>query len=353
VRSKPYPVGNTTWEPRVWLETGETISWPSPPFAAKPGAATYGTLLQWFPQYNEIYNQAVPTASAYDTYQEMLTGNTTQTTVPRPSTAGMGMPFNSMWSNGSEVILQDLDGWFGSGPVESKAVALDTAYGQIVTRPNVKARQVTIEGTVVSPDRAALRDMAFRIGGTLGSAPHAGVLNVQDPDWGLWRLPVVRVDKTDIRIEGDTQLTFRINLEGRMMGSQGRGVWLEGPDHHTSLTVSPYPLTYEGMVTGKPRLIMTGPLPAGAVIRFLGNGINPSYQMRFPKELLDGYTLDVNVAARDVRLNGGFNAAGTSAFEYVDWSNSTWPVLNVDAVTTITCQGIGAAVVQLFWTDLA
>jgi len=355
MRTPPTWAGDTTYQPRVELITGINASWPDPPHAGKAGAKTYTQLLQWFRVYNDIWNAAVPSASAYLTYAEVLSGSAAGNFTPKPSTGGTGFIGNSVWSNGAEIIVGEVGGWFGGAPVDTQAIPFETAYGQLATRPISHGRILNITGTVVAPDTASMRDMALLVGSVLSSPPHAGVLRVEDPDWGRWQIPVVRTDSVDISLDGGKQFTFQIALQGRMTGSQGRGVWLEGADHYTSIPSdgTPIPVVYTGFVTGKPRLIIDGPLPAGSQVVFGGTGLNPTYRVTFAKPLIAGERLDFNVAAREVRFGGGYDLAGRSAFEFINWPQSTWPSLNVDSTTSVYSVGAGGALIQLFWTDLA
>ena len=257
--------------PRVDVLTGDEAI----PVGAAATLKSYRVLEETYATYDEV-------ESTFTDYNAIMYGHPGYPGgAPAPGSKGAGLLLGVEDDAGVEWWTTDVEGW-DEGPDLDATTVQSSLMGTWVDRVRGKAREVTIKGTVIAPDIAALAVAKLQATSALSSPPHTGLMRISNVD-----LPVASTKSARLKLLGDLGFEFEMTMLGRNVGTPGLGVYREGVsrDYDIALGES-VTVEYNSLIAGRPIIFLTGPFDAGLTIS-------------------DGYgviTLAVPMAADDILL---------------------------------------------------
>jgi len=251
--------------------------------------------------------------------------------------AGFGLTFGEKDLHETEFWLTEANGLAGSAEWEQRTADPSIADGAWLLDVRGKARSITLTGTLVGANKAAVARSVSEAGSVFSVAPRSGWLRWESSDGTNRRIPVALTGQVKTDFKGDRWVTMEFQFRGINTGTPGQGVFMEAESWSTSRpdNSSPGFVELEGVVPSPPKITFTGPMDAGASIQI------SDYEVTLTQDISEGERLTVDTVNYRVTL---FDSANESshARPMVTFKDGRWPVCPVGAVPLLAnWQGSG------------
>lgn len=265
--------------------------------------------------------------------------------------AGTGVAFGVTTYDGAEWWPTQVEGLLGSAPWEATMIRPATQDGEWLQSVGSGGRTITIEGTVLAPDRAVLERAFRQAAACFATPPRTGWLRYRDIFDQQWRMPVVLTEPVRVKPVGDCAFDVQITVKGVDVGTAGAGVHFESENPQTPVNLLPWgdqiPVVLAGYVPSWPVVTVRGPVDAGAVVTFPPTGDGVPVTLKVLPAVTSGQTLRIDCRRRRVVLERiGASDPLRGAVEV-----NRWPVLPIGP-STVTATGSGAGHITINLTDL-